>query len=74
MSICKIQRKRSAVNKSVVNTAPGIVFATFHFLHNLQIGPVGLFFLHCARLEKPAMDKHSSSLCKFVSYKEIEVL
>jgi hypothetical protein len=33
--IGKLQRKRS-----VVNTAPGALFRTLHFLRNLQIGPI----------------------------------
>jgi hypothetical protein len=65
--ICKFQRKLS-----VVNAAPGTLFTTLHFLCNLWMD--SKLVLLYIRLERLAMDKDSSLLGPFVSYRENYVL
>ncbi len=66
--ICKLQRK-----SIVVNMTPGTVFATLHFLLDLQMGPI-TYSVALHKTGKACRDKHSRVLGSFVSYKENDVL
>jgi hypothetical protein len=59
--------------KSVVNTVPGAVFRTLHFLCDFWMGEIS-FIVFYTRLERLARDKHSSLLRPFISYEENKVL
>ncbi len=63
--ICKLQRKWS-----VVNMAPGCVFTTFNFLHNLEMGPMFV----PESLYRQLYCKNTSLLEQCVSYEENKVL
>ncbi len=57
----------------VFQRAPGAVFTTLYFLHNLIMRPISYSVtLHYAG--KASRDKHASFLGQFVSYEENEVL
>ncbi len=58
---------------SVVNSASGTVFTTFHFLQNLQMGPRS-WVLHYTRLKRLAMVQHSSLFSSFICYEASVVL
>ncbi len=61
--ICKLQRKLS-----VVNMAPGAVFTTLHYFHNLRMGPMSkVCYISLTWKVLLAMDKHSSLLGQFIS-------
>ncbi len=55
-----------------MNTAPGAVFTTLHFILNLQMGPISNV-LHHTMLERFAEDKHPSLTGSFVSFEENKV-
>jgi hypothetical protein len=56
-----------------VNTAPGVLFTTLHFLCSLQIGQKARVFVPDQHL-RPTEVWHSSLLGQFLSHKENEVL
>jgi len=53
--------------------APGLIFKTFHFLHNLQMSQYARV-LDLTRVERLARDRHSSLLGPYENYKGNEVL
>ncbi len=56
-----------------MNTAPGAIFTTLHFLCNLWMGPISWgVTLH--RVRMLTRDNHSCLLDPFVSYEEKEVI
>ncbi len=53
--------------------APRAAFTTLHFLCNLRMGPIARV-LHYTRVERLAMDKHSSLLDSLINCEDNEVL
>jgi hypothetical protein len=53
--------------------APGAIFTTHHFLHNLRMAPISKNgTLHL--VDRLVREKHSSIIAPFISYKENEML
>ncbi len=64
--INKLSRKQR-----VLNTAPGTVLTTLHFLLNLQKGPIS-YSVTLRQTKRLSSDKHSSLMGAFISYKKMK--